>query len=284
MGFTLKKGILATIFGVSLILSFSALAGGIFEAPIAKPYFDGFYLGIGGGVVSSTAVVDGAVNGYVHMPDGNDFVKFNGSHSADFGKHGLNANIFVGFGKTLKSSFYLGGELYGNYFTPRIKGSYDYMVKNGMTVDNQYPASGSAKIKSPYSYGGDLRIGYLFTPKTMIYVLFGLDYAKFDVENEMAAGAVIGGNNFVTNISDKFSKYLLGYMPGIGIETALAKHLSFRAQYTYTFYPSFSHDATKDGIFIDQKFERPFPYKIDMKTKIKPSRGLFTIMLSYLFN
>lgn len=283
MGFTLKKGILATIFGISLTLSFSALAGGIFETPTAKPFFDGFYLGIGGGVVSSTADVDGTVNGYVNMPLGSEYIKFNGSHSTDFGKHGLNANIFVGFGKTLKSSFYLGGELYGNYFTPHIKSSYNYTVEN-VSTNNQYPANGDTKIKSPYSYGGDLRVGYLFTPKTMIYVLFGLDYAKFDVENKMTAGAILDSNNYVPSISDKFSKYLLGYMPGIGIETALAKHLSFRAQYTYTFYPSFNHDISKKGNFPISNTDLKYTYGIDMNTKIKPSRGLFTIMLSYLFN
>jgi opacity protein-like surface antigen len=71
----------------------------------------------------------------------------------------------------------------------------------------------------------------------------------------------------------------LGYMPGVGIETGLSDHVSLRAQYTYTFYPSFSHEA----ITYPPPLHNGKPF-LDVKTKVTPGRGLFTVMLSYLFN
>jgi opacity protein-like surface antigen len=249
----LKKGYSTLIFIFSLCLASSALAGGyIAPAPVAKAYFDGFYAGLGGGVVSSTANVK---NYYDHISIGAG----NGrswKQKLDLGKHGINGNVFAGFGKTLNSTYYLGGELFGNLFSPEMKGSYSGGPYLNMDTE----------VKSPYSFGGDIRGGYLVFPKVMLYILFGLDYAKFKIKSSML---------YISDyMRDSFSKWKLGYMPGLGVEIGLCNYLSLRAQYTYTFYPSFSHSKTKTF--------RADEYGI-LKTKVDPSRGLFTLKLSYLF-
>jgi opacity protein-like surface antigen len=256
----LKNGFSILIFIFSLYLASSAFAGGYVPA---QPYFDGFYAGLGGGVVSSTAdtkttftIDQVAIPTYL---SGNGTRIFSATKKMDLGKHGVNGNVFAGFGRTLNSSYYLGGELFGNLFSPKMKGS----------VTSTY-FNISTEVKSPYSFGGDIRGGYLIYPKVMLYVLFGLDYAKFKVDT--SAWYTTTGS-----MSNDFSKWKLGYMPGLGVEIGLCEYLSLRAQYTYTFYPSFSHSSVKI-------FPRP-PNKYDdtLKTKVDPSRGLFTLKLSYLF-
>ena len=150
----------------------------------------------------------------------------------------------------------MGIELIGNLFSPEMKSSNPpspVLLLNMRT-----------KVKSPYSYGGDIRAGYLISPRVMFYALFGLDYAKFKVKSNATYPA--------QGITNNFSEWELGFMPGVGIEVGLADHLSLRAQYTYTFYPSFSHMAFN-----------PSSVQV-LDTKVDADRGLFTLMLSWLFN
>ena len=249
----LKNALSALIFVFLLCLATSALAGGPMP-PAAAPYFDGFYAGLGGGVVSATSNVRENYNNN----DPSNTLSVN--NKMDLGKHGLNGNVFLGFGKTLRS-IYLGGEVFGNVFNPEWESS---------TVGGTPGAPSilmKTKVKSPYSYGGDIRAGYVVSPRVMLYALFGLDYAKFEVKSNVNNPP----NGGVTN---NFNKWRLGYMPGVGIEVGLANHLSLRGQYTYTFYPSFSHSTTNTS----------GPITHTLNTKVDADRGLFTLMLSWLFN
>jgi opacity protein-like surface antigen len=263
----LKNGLSALIFVFFLCLASSAFAGGY--AP-AVPYFDGFYAGLGGGVVSAMAdtktTAAGAVVSPGPEPANSSSVAID--HDLDLGKHGVNGNVFIGFGKTLGSAYYLGGELFGNLFSPKMKGSFSASTTI-VTANMQ----ASTKVKSPYSFGGDIRGGYLVFPKVMLYVLFGLDYAKFKVNSDISTDLLVRTPIMLDN---DFSKWRLGYMPGVGIELGLCNHLSLRGQYTYTFYPSFSRS-------VSGSFSAAADVDATAKTKVDPSRGLFTLKLSYLF-
>ncbi len=249
-----------------LFLTTSVFASGVYMPP-TKPYFDGFYGGIGMGAVA--ALSDVKTSSELWLMSTPPLALSQGSRDLDLGKGGFNANIFVGYGKTLKRSYYLGGELFGNYFTPKATGSYTEKTIYG-TEHKTYDS-----VENRYSFGGDLRAGYLVSPRTMLYILFGLDYAKFKVNSE--TNTLLDPNTFAIN--NNFSKWKLGYMPGVGIETGLTDHLSIRAQGTYTYFPSFSHSNTKDFVNPDGK-----TVYLTTDTKVKPSRWLFTVMLSYLFN
>jgi opacity protein-like surface antigen len=253
----IKNGLAVVCFITSLSLATSALAIGLYQGQ-EKPYFDGFYAGLGGGVVHSQANVEDYFS--AKTAGGDPGLSLN--HTLDLGKHGVNGNIFAGFGKTLKSCYYLGFELFGNLFSQKMEGS--FTAKNILKL--------SSEVKNPYSLGGDIRAGYLVFPRVMLYVLFGLDYAKFEVENTYADIGVTPGK-----MANDFNKWRWGYMPGAGIEVGLAHHLSLRAQYTYTIYNSFSRSITE---------RRPENLNElwTLKTKVDPERSLFTLKLSYLFN
>jgi opacity protein-like surface antigen len=227
----------------------------IFSSPaLAKPYFTGPYVGAGVGVVSQTAKsnID-----YDARPRDLAFVTLL-EKDIDLGKHGINANVFLGLGHTFNSSYYLGGELFVNYFSPEIKDK----------LDVGSPFFYSTKINDPYSLGADIRLGYVIFQRIMLYGLIGADYTKFKIKN-----AIFSGIYTIPQNSDSFNKYLWGILPGIGVEVGLTSHISLRTQYTYTFYPSFSDTVTLP----------PAAATLIVKTKIKPSRGLFTASLSYLF-
>ncbi|KPJ67490.1 MAG: hypothetical protein AMJ43_04340 [Coxiella sp. DG_40] len=259
-----KKILLACI---AVVFSFgvatSSLASGVYVAPSsAKPYFNGAYIGVGGGVVQGLSDVESAYK-QCHYTS----VYLYSTHDFKSGGYGFNANIFAGYGKTFRSSYYLGGELFANYLSLKMKGSHDYYV-----IGPWDDLTMSTEVKNPYSFGGDARAGYLVSPRTMLYVLFGLDYARFNVKSEaQAKGWDSLSYKLITN---EFNKWQLGLMPGIGMEVGLRDHVSLRTQYTYTFYSSFNHDVSLKADLAT----------VNLKTKVKPQRSKFTIMLSYLFN
>jgi len=265
----------------------AVLANGLYTTPpvpIESPYFNGPYVGIGVGMVHShvDANADGSYEVSLEPPQGpiNGYYYYSKSHNFDMGKYGFNGNIFVGYGKTFESSpsYYLGGELFGNYFSPKLKGS-SYSSDTTM-YDSSYTMSINTEVKNSYSIGGDIRAGYLVTPRTMIYALFGVNYARFKVKSEFVFNPSYIGAPGPAQVSNDFSKLKLGYMPGVGMEMALADHVSLRTQYTYAFYSSLSNTVTKE---IPQPIGGGVGHAT-LKTKVKPSRGLFTVKLSYLFN
>lgn len=267
----LKYGLSSVAIIFFLNITTAVLANG-FHTPAAcatMSYFDGPYVGVGIGIVGARADVESESN---HIFIGGD--QFYLIRNFNLGKHGGDANIFVGYGKTLNLSYYLGGELFGHYFGT----GHEFSSNETRVYDLGYkvivlPLDTSIKMKNPYSFGGDLRAGYLVSARTMLYILFGLDYSQFKIEGE---SFLLSGKEypFQESISDSFTKWRVGYFPGIGLETGLTDHVSLRAEYTHTFYSSFSHAVTRSDV----------DYHGSLKTKVRPSRGLFTLKLSYLFN
>ncbi len=236
-----------------------------------KSNFDGAYFGVGAGAVH---IWPNAKSSYSALEDVIEYPEYPEKSSHDFrlGGYNLTADVFAGCGKVFQSPYYLGGEIFANYFGSKAKGSHDLIHDTYGNILNMMTT-----VKNPYSFGGDLRTGYLIWPRMMIYVLFGLDYAKFDVKSE----AIDSGEKSISRmlITNEFNKWRLGYMPGIGMEMGLNDRMSLRAQYAYTFYPSFSHDTS----IRDPGRQNFSPSTVSLKTKIKPYRDTFTVMLSYLF-
>lgn len=261
----------------AIVFSFGVATSSLanIASPSAEQYFNGAYLGVGGGIVHALSDVESTYHAY--DKDSPNVWYETSTYDFKIGEYGFNANIFAGYGKMFRSPYYFGGEIFANYFSPKMKSSHDYVY---FEYSYYHDMNIRTQVENPYSFGGDLRAGYLVLPRTMLYVLFGLDYAKFNVKNE----AIDAGGYAVSNmpIANKFDKWQLGYMPGIGIETGLSDHISLRAQYTYTFYSSLSHSAS----FVDHETWKTWGWVtvVNLKTKVKPQRSKFTVMLSYLFN
>lgn len=279
----LKYGLSSVFIAFFLSIATAVFANGFFASRIStdQSYFNGPYVGLGVGVVGAYADVKSSSESDFTWA-GRDY-KYSVNDTFDKGEYGENVNIFAGYGRTFESSqsYYLGGELFGHYFS---YGSIDcegngviHYTANNPTMNSTV----SIKVKNPYSFGGDIRAGYLISPRTMIYILFGLDYAKFKVKDELALVEKIQNIFlFSADLKNNFTKWKLGYLPGIGIETSLNDHISLRAEYTYTFYRPFEHDG------IVSRFtqgETPVDYSGNLTTKVKPYRQLFTVKLSYLF-
>lgn len=276
------KYILAITF---FCIATSSFANGVYDfKPIpTKSYFAGPYIGIGIGFVDTHIdAKSGSSNNYTEIQFPNPFkYSFTAAHGFDISKYGFDGNIFAGYGIVLNQSLrlfyfdYLGVELFGHYFSPTLKG-YSHQTGSISSVEQlNFVTNLTTKVENQFSYGGDIRIGYLVSPTTMAYILFGLDYAQFKVKSKSAISLTNAPDEIIT---DSFNKWKLGYMPGIGIERRFGDHASLRVQYTYTFYPSFNHTATSSDTVLN------WIYNGSLKTKVIPHRNLLTVMLSYFFN
>jgi len=254
---------------IAIVFSFgvvtSSFANGRFIAPppCPKSCLDGGYIGVGSGAVNAWSGVESSYNVYTTLGD------LTSAYDFKLGEYGFNANIFAGYGKQFYSLYYFGMEIFANYFNPKMEGFHSYVTSTGT-----YDLNMRTKVENSYSFGSDARIGYMVSSRMMIYALFGLDYAKFNVENKAVdSGTAAASNKLITN---KFEKWKMGYMPGIGIETCLNDHMTLRVQYSYTFYDSFNYSTS---------FEDPEgfggPTIVSLKTKVSPHRNMLTLMLAF---
>ena len=195
-----NKIIFINLFAV-LATCFSIQANAAAYTPPAQasPFFDGLYLGVGAGVVVPTIDVEndyyGELNALVAYPGGGETyssIIFDDENRIlnqfkNLGKYGFVGTILGGFGKTFDASTYLGFELFANYMSPKMQGNqkhdFDWERSNGSPVDGDLSVNMMTKIKNKYSYGIDVRVGHLVAPKTMLYVLFGVDYNQFKIKS-----------------------------------------------------------------------------------------------------
>lgn len=285
----LKKGfyVLVLIFS----LNTAVLANGYFDdfseptTPIADSFtipaednFSGAYVGVGGGIVAATTEVKNSTsmnveNQHLHSYGSDNF--------KSLGKFGFNANIFGGFGRVFQEKYYLGGEIFGDYNSPKTEDSYDYYVIDD-EYETQHLTNIDVKVENHYSFGGDIRVGYTILPKAMIYLLIGLNYAYWDVNTQLVGGKIESGKKIIPTVTSNFNKWLLGIMPGLGAEMKLSDCISLRLEYTHNFYCSFNRDIKESGTIRD-KYGDNHQWSSLVSTKIDPSSNLFTLKLSYLF-
>lgn len=302
----------ALIILLSLGAASGALANGQISTPVVTPnYFDGFVVGATGGVAheigrvkhtAADAVFDLDEQGQVIT---SEFGVFSTSLENYVGSTDLDGGIFAGYGKTLNSNFYLGAEIFARYAhaKPETKTSHDQFEVNPLSSIPLANLSQSyVKVDSDFSYGGALKGGYLITPKTMFYVLAGIEYTKFNVnvghmfigtdEHIINNDAILTHPFVVNNYS--FSKGKVAFMPGVGLETMLTDNFSLKAEYTYACYGDLSKTNSTQNVLPNETVisSEGIPVVLTgdalasaADTKVSHlSRGLFTLGLSYHFN
>ncbi|RVB79924.1 MULTISPECIES: outer membrane beta-barrel protein [unclassified Mesorhizobium] len=151
------------------------------------------------------------------------------------------SGIYVGFGvgaganvHELSSDFLpgfslngIGGEgVYGE-----LTVGYDYMVSprfliGGLldahvgNIETTLDVAGlDASIRETYGFDAGLRVGYLFTPNTLGYVLGGYSWQKYKLD---------------TNAGFEFDWDQSGYFVGAGVETAINSNWTIKSEYRYT--------------------------------------------------
>ncbi len=96
----------------------------------------------------------------------------------------------------------------------------------------------TGSVKSDYSFSVGGRLGFLATPRTLIYGLAA--YTMMDIDATVAYAAndplngIVAGVNRPTSLSAKMTDQLHGITIGGGIETKLARNWSAKFEYRYT--------------------------------------------------
>lgn len=178
----------------------------VIGAADAKQIKTGFYAGFHGGYGSNNAKFSGQTA--TTVPGSLDI----GSGAGNLGLHG-------GYGYVC-NCFYVGGEVSYTWENAKISN----------TLDN---ASGGTELKRNGYARIALRGGWLFSPTTMGYIALGGNWGKWTLSDN--------GNNgsfFNQNTPGSGSKNRLSFAPGVGLETAVARNVYLRAEYTYEWGPS----------------------------------------------
>lgn len=289
---------------VALAISSLAFASGdAFVKPVTPDYFNGLYVGIGAGLMHTTGTVDNDITDTITSTEtGFDpWVETLPTRlSSDVGDTRFNGYAFLGFGKTFALSYarptlYLGMEL-AAYYNPtkiNVEASSAGMTDNDGSADPVTVGIFSTyiNVKNDFSFSGAARIGYLVTPRVMIYALAGVRLAKFDYSiyhsATMSKPPVISGVSNSTLFEKSDDKTAVGFMSGVGIETMLTKNLSARAQYTYTHYGKMSFDDNNTATSTVTPSPRVVVAEAGSSaadTDVKLSQGEYALALIYHFS
>ena len=181
----------------------------------------GFYLG--GGVSydvykfrqNTSAVSDEGVSASINPP---------------INAKGWNGELFAGFGAYLQS-LYLGAEIMAN--DSNVDANYSFTA-----ADDEGTTSYNVNTKARYSYGVGLIPGVRVNDAALLYGRVG--YIRTSLRTTESATAPTGSENITK------TKWGNGFNYGLGIETAVARNVSIRAEYTYTSYNTMTSSvATK---------------------------------------
>lgn len=96
------------------------------------------------------------------------------------------------------------------------------------------------------------RVGYIPSPKWLMYVTGGLAIADVDYSSDMDYRAVSG---YGFHLPAKYSQLRCGYALGAGSEFALAKNLTARAEYLYYSIPKKSKIGTATPVTLVNDFK-----------------------------
>lgn len=168
--------------------------------------FDGFYTGPHLGLNAIVAKKSSAMTftGLGKSKTDSETYKTSGG----LGANGLVTGVFAGYGKTFHDAYYLGVDTYSN------------MSRNEMVL---YKSNNTTqKINNSSNCGIKLRMGWLVSPTTMLYVGLGQEYSTWKFTTTAS------GDN---DINVKAQKLHLTYTGGI--ETHLHQDIFLRGEYMY---------------------------------------------------
>ncbi|MGE4253190.1 MAG: outer membrane protein [Parvibaculaceae bacterium] len=233
------------------------------EGEIASPAADvvepqvswtGLYIGVNGGA--------GAVVNRIEADDlaGLDFDGIGGD--------GILGSLMAGFNWQVGDSFVIG--IQGDIGLSDMKSKLDVFSDidlGGIEVDAEI----EAEAKMDWFADASLRLGWLPSPDTMIYVIGGYSYAHFKAEASGEGFIQLGDLQTEFIFDEKAKENFDGFHVGTGIESMLTENLTLRAEYRYTQY------SKEGGLFgFDEDFFEAFD--------TAPSTHVGTVGLAWLFN
>ncbi len=174
--------------------------------------------------------------------------------SESHNKTSFTGGLFTGYGMGIGQSMYVGGEVYGNLNRDKV------LWKD---------PSGEAEITTQNNgnIGAKVRLGYVFSPQTMIFLGLGLEHAQWKVKfNHLRAV----GRGVDKEYKKTISK--VAFTPSIGTEMYVNKHIFVRGEYTYV--------APVNGTLKVKKGNGPHS-NLDIKSTFSQHR--FMLGLGYKF-
>lgn len=149
-----------------------------------------------------------------------------------------NTGLFVGYNWQVGSAWVLGAEL-DQHWSDNQDTSYDRIPGLGL-VGPVPPSNASVQAQDDMSLR--FRAGYLVGKNWLIYGTLGYSEQDVDVTSTCPADTTVCNPAVGTQIF-KDSKTMSGATYGLGVETLVAEHWQFRAEYRLTDYGDFSFRA-----------------------------------------
>lgn len=195
------------------------------------PSFDGFYVGGEGGAVAGTFGLNGfnLTTNYGHWATGADIT----------GSLGLDA----GWGMVFKDRWYAGLELEANFFNVRGHSSWDIAASQRRYSD------GSVEN----SFGGYARLGFLFDPNVLMFVMGGYAFSTLEYN-----GGMINPSTHMIMSSFHRSEHAGGPSFGVGVQTQVSKNIDLRFVYKFTFYTCGIHQFNNSSATYAGAMGSPF--------------------------
>jgi opacity protein-like surface antigen len=310
---------------VALSLSAAAFASGAMPAPEPINYFDGFYVGVAAGIQNLQSEMNAEAHDFAYYD--HTVVNYQGVivegptryyddprstyFSGDMGKSSATGDLFIGYGQTfhpdnMGDGLYAGIEIYGSI--GKASPSFNHVTNlyqdtqfdsNGYIISSTPVGVGSSidqvELENKYAFGALLKGGYLMTPKSMIYIVLGTEYTKFDVNQSHVLvnwlSSDSSNSDWINYGCNSFSEHKWAFVPGLGIETMVSNNWSLRAQYTYAIYPSFSggnvnaHNTLYSETLVDEGVHHDLGTLTTItKAEFKPRIGKFELGLTYHAN
>lgn len=172
---------------------------------------------IASAILASSSVAFASASPYVGAALGvNTLTSTSGSNY-----RGVPVDLFAGYGATVNTNLYLGGEVFATPFTGTVS-------KSANSVGN---------LRTTYGYGVSIMPGVMFSDHTLGYIRAGVVRSHFSTLGQNKTGGQLG----------------------LGMQTNLTQDIDLRTEYVYSAYSNVSvskspkSDAFKLGLIY--KFE-----------------------------
>ena len=231
------------------------------QADSCASNFSGFYTGVQAGINSTTGNLK--IDGYAVNPDANPV----SNYKATTGSKAFLGGLFTGYGMGVGSCAYVGGEVYVNFANDK-----NTMFDTSSLCSDARTFKITAKQN--LAMGAKIRLGYTFSPKAMVFLGLGLEYAKWQLKCENITPSTVLAQ---VGIDTETKKHIatVAFAPSLGMEAFLTKNIFVRGEYTYVV-------GTNQKLAPQQVTTR-VPAKITADVKANLDQQRFTIGLGYKF-
>ncbi len=184
-------------------------------ALVAATAISGANAEIGSGVYLGANAAMNFLSGDVKLTDDAN------TTTVDMGRQRAGVGMYLGYGM-VSGCMYYAGEM-------------GYQFENASFRFNTASPAVRGKFKIDHSFNLALRVGYKFTPATVGYIRLGADWNRMKLSANVA------------RLSD--SKSRISFVPGLGLETSIARNWVGRMEWTYDLGRNFKRAVPQSVTF-----------------------------------